>query len=195
MKKNLFILVLFIIFSSYIPIDYYPTIRIGRQHWMIKNLDVDCFKNGDPIRHAISQEDWEECIHKGTPAWCYYENNAENEYKYGKLYNWFAVHDQRGLAPKGFHIPNDEEWSDFKSKYTSISNPSLGLQDSLLGTKGGFRSHNGTFYHIEEFGYYWSTPDATMFSAWIRNNYGQINFVFKENLNTNDGLSVRCIRD
>jgi uncharacterized protein (TIGR02145 family) len=45
-----------------------------------------------------------------TGAWCYYENDAKNGVKYGKLYNWYAVNDARGLAPAGWHVPTDYEW-------------------------------------------------------------------------------------
>jgi len=46
-----------------------------------------------------------------TPVWCYYEYKAENGIKYGKLYNWYAVSDVRGLAPKGYEIPDSADWN------------------------------------------------------------------------------------
>lgn len=30
--------------------------------------------------------------------------------KYGRLYNWFAITDPRGIAPAGWHVPTDDEW-------------------------------------------------------------------------------------
>ena len=75
------------------------------------NLDVDRFRNGDPIPHAQTEEEWLYAGENGQPAWCYYDNDPKNGKKYGKLYNWYAVNDYRGLAPKGYHIPSDEEWS------------------------------------------------------------------------------------
>ena len=77
---------------------------------MKKNLDVITFRNGDTIPLAKTNQEWEEAGENGRPAWCYYENNSQNGEKYGKLYNWFAVNDPRGLAPAGWHIANDKEW-------------------------------------------------------------------------------------
>lgn len=73
---------------------------IGDQVWMASNLDVDTFRNGDPIPHAKTDEDWELAGANGEPAWCYYGNNPGNSEEFGKLYNWYAVNDPRGLAPE-----------------------------------------------------------------------------------------------
>lgn len=85
-------------------------IKIGSQVWMTENLDVDKFRNGDIIPEVKSADEWIEFGNLEKPAWCYYESNDSNIKKYGKLYNWYAVNDNRGLAPVGFHIPNDSEW-------------------------------------------------------------------------------------
>jgi hypothetical protein len=91
-------------------------------NWTTKNLDVDTFRNGDIIPEAKTDEEWELAIHIKKPAWCYYENDPENGKKYGRLYNKFAVMDPRGLAPDGYHIPNDSEWT---------------ALDNLLGKESG----------------------------------------------------------
>ena len=85
-------------------------VTIGTQVWTTKNLDVATFRNGDVIPQAKTDEEWEAAVENEQPAWCYYENNTANGTKYGKLYNWYAVSDARGLAPAGWHIPTDEEW-------------------------------------------------------------------------------------
>ena len=86
-------------------------VAIGTQVWTTKNLDVATFRNGDPIPQAKTYEEWKAAGENNQPAWCYYENNTANGTKYGKLYNWYAVNDARGLAPTGYHIPTDEEWT------------------------------------------------------------------------------------
>jgi Fibrobacter succinogenes major domain (Fib_succ_major) len=73
------------------------------QDWMIKNLDVDHYRNGDPIPQVTDLTAWHELT---TGAWCYYENNTANGTVYGKLYNWYAVNDPRGLAPSGLACSN-----------------------------------------------------------------------------------------
>lgn len=88
----------------------YNSINIGSQIWMKNNLDVITFKNGDPIQEANTKEDWQYFSNQGIPAWCYFNNDANNGKKYGKLYNWYAVNDPRGLAPLGWHISTKSEW-------------------------------------------------------------------------------------
>ena len=87
------------------------TVTIGTQVWMTKNLDVSTFRNGDPIPEAKTDEEWKKAGENKQPAWCYYNNYPANGAKYGKLYNWYAVNDSRGLAPIGYHIPSDAEWT------------------------------------------------------------------------------------
>jgi uncharacterized protein (TIGR02145 family) len=89
----------------------YKTVIIGNQVWMTENLNVDKFRNGDSIPEAKTEGEWEAYMAAGKAAWCYYENDAKNGEKYGKLYNWYAVNDPRGLSPKGWHIPSDTEWA------------------------------------------------------------------------------------
>jgi uncharacterized protein (TIGR02145 family) len=86
-------------------------VTVEKQVWMTQNLNVDKFRNGDPIPQAKTDEDWEKAGTDGKPAWCYYDNDPKNGIKYGKLYNWYAVNDSRGLAPAGWHIPTDAEWT------------------------------------------------------------------------------------
>lgn len=90
----------------------YPTVVMGNgQEWMAENLSVFYFRNGDPIPVVKTAEAWEKAGVNHQPACCYYENNAEYGKTYGVLYNWYAVNDPRGLAPVGWHLPTDAEWT------------------------------------------------------------------------------------
>ena len=111
MKKVVFILIAIIGLGS---ISSAQTVKIGTQVWTTKNLNVSTFRNGDLIPQAKTAEAWNKAGINKKPAWCYYENNANNGTKYGKLYNWYAVNDPRGLAPAGYHIPSDSEWEELK---------------------------------------------------------------------------------
>jgi uncharacterized protein (TIGR02145 family) len=84
-------------------------VTIGKQVWMTKNLNVDTFRNGDLIPKVTSAEKWREAWLNKQPAWCYYNDDSTNDSKYGKLYNWYAVNDSRGLAPAGYHVPSHKE--------------------------------------------------------------------------------------
>ena len=87
------------------------TVTICNQIWMQKNLDVDKYRDGTPILHATTNAEWMAAGTSGTGAWCYYNNDPAMGAIYGKLYNWYAVNDPRGLAPTGWHVPNDGEWT------------------------------------------------------------------------------------
>jgi uncharacterized protein (TIGR02145 family) len=92
----------------------YSTVVMGNgQEWMAENLSVFNFRNGDPIPVAKTEEAWKKAVDNSEPACCYYENNAENGKTYGVLYNWYAVNDPRGIAPEGWHIPTEAEWTTF----------------------------------------------------------------------------------
>jgi uncharacterized protein (TIGR02145 family) len=80
---------------------------------MRENLDVVTYRNGDIIPQVTDPSLWSSLT---TGAWCYYNNDANNGGIYGKLYNWYAVNDPRGLAPEGWHVPTDEEWETLTNK-------------------------------------------------------------------------------
>ena len=87
------------------------SIKIGNQTWMLKNLDVDTFRNGDAIPEVKTAYEWEHKGENGEPAWCYYDNDPSNGKIFGKLYNWHAINDSRGLAPQGWKIPSKKDWN------------------------------------------------------------------------------------
>ena len=114
------------------------SIKIGNQEWMKMNLNVVTFRNGDTIPLAKTNEEWENAGENGQPAWCYYENNAQNGEKYGKLYNWYAVNDPRGLAPSGWHVASDKEWK--------VLTDFIGgekMTGKKLKSKNGWNDYNG----------------------------------------------------
>ncbi|GAO44879.1 fibrobacter succinogenes major paralogous domain-containing protein [Flavihumibacter petaseus] len=89
----------------------YRTVKIGDKVWMAENLRVTRYRNGQAIPNVSNATEWKNTITATTKgAWCYYDNNTSNNLPYGKLYNWYAVSDTRGLAPKGWHIPTEQEW-------------------------------------------------------------------------------------
>lgn len=78
-------------------------------NWSLANFTGTTFKNGDPIPQITDQEAWNTAT---GPGWCYYDNDLTYDTVYGKLYNWYAVTDARGLAPEGYHVPTLAEWQD-----------------------------------------------------------------------------------
>ena len=86
-------------------------IKIGKQIWSLQNLDVPFFRNGDPISIAKSIKEWKKLNLSKTPACCYYEFNEKKFKSGGLLYNFYAISDLRNIAPLGFKIPTDKDWS------------------------------------------------------------------------------------
>jgi uncharacterized protein (TIGR02145 family) len=184
----------------------FKSVKIGNQIWMSENLNVSHFRNGDPIPEAKTNEEWV----KSSPAWCYYENDPKNEVKYGKLYNWYAIMDPRGLAPDGWSIPDAIAWdilnktlggiADAGKKMKSTSgwdNNGNGTNSSgFSGLPGGYRHNEGTFLNKGSMGFWWSTSELNSSNALSHtlnnaNSYlgwgdGKINDYF--------GFSVRCVK-
>lgn len=125
----------------------YSSVTIGGQVWMDKNLDVSTFRNGDPIARAQSFEEWRKAIREKKPAWCYYHvgysklkkhGNPESG-KYGKLYNYYAITDPRGLAPKGWKVPEYDDWQALMNF----------VGDKVLGKDVDLKSKEGWGYGFE----------------------------------------------
>jgi hypothetical protein len=107
-KNNLILTIILLTVILFSTSGYAQTVIIGKQVWTSKNLNLATYRNGDVIPQVQDQNAWANLT---TGAWCYYDNDSSNGTKYGKIYNWYAINDPRGLAPKGFHIPTNPEWS------------------------------------------------------------------------------------
>ena len=181
------------------------TVNIGKQVWTKQNLNVSNYRNGDPIPKVEDDSTWASLT---TGAFCYYNNDSASYASiYGKLYNWYAIHDARGLAPVGYHIPKDAEWARLKKTLGDNAGTQMkatsGWSDSGNGTNsigfaglpGGFRKLDGTFFHIDYFGYWWSSKAFSNSNAWYRSLCNEFSFVYRSNINKASGFSVRCLRD
>ena len=214
-KKKSIILIASLVAIALISIFFYMRknlkvdegeVTIGKQIWTTKNLDVETYCNGDAIPQVQDAAAWKNLK---TGAWCYYENKTANATKYGKLYNWYAVSDPRGLAPKGYHIPTDKEWmilTDYlggESQAGTKLKSSSGWQNNGNGTNasgfagfpGGFRSNDGNFFDIGADGNWWSSSEYLTSIAWYSYlDYSNGN-VYGDSSNKPYGFSVRCLRD
>ncbi len=194
----------------------FTSVTIGSQIWMDKNLNVSTYRNGDIIPQVT---DGPTFANLTTGAWCYYNNDPAMGTIYGKLYNWYAVNDTRGLAPLGWHIPNETELktlSDFlggsqvagsKMKDTSSYwiSPNVGATNSskFSGLPGGFRAFDvfptrGVFTSINYFGIWWDTSQYSISNAYnynLDNRFTSISTSTPKYCEKVNGLSVRCVKD
>lgn len=193
--------------------NVYKTVKIGTQIWMAENLRVSRYRNGDKIQNVVDDQKWREADYG---AWCFYENEAANNSIYGKLYNWFAVNDIRGLAPKGWHVPSDDEWEMLtnylggedivadKLKETGTAhwiglNETATNESGFSALPGGYRGdHNGTSDYLGYSGYWWSSTENYEGNAlyrFLRCYYYNSSLSRGRYNYKSSGYSVRCLMD
>ena len=184
----------------------FETIQIENQTWMQENLDVERFRNGDLIPKVSDFEEWRKSYENEQPAWCYYENDSILGQKHGKLYNWYAVTDPRGLSPVGFHVPNKDEWEILFDTFkdTTLTNGIDFWSNDVQNDHKGFRAipSGGRFeeaaveffYYLNVEAWWWTTTEMDQHMAFCVSyhvNYdAQISDYYKDT-----GMSVRCIKD
>ncbi len=183
--------------------------------WTTRNLDVATYRNGDPIPQVTDPGAW---VKLTTGAWCWYNNDSATYHRYGRLYNWYAVNDPRGLAPQGWHVLTDMDW---EAMETCLGEDSVGYRmraagagqwpgptnaiDNSSGFSGlpnGKRSEGGAFSHAGSAAVYWTAVEGSVSEAWC----GRL--IHDENLrdlpamitgvgytNKADGYAVRCVKD
>ena len=192
------------------PSANFSSVGICCQTWMTKNLDVATYRNGDPIPKVTGASDWANLT---TGAYCYYNNDSTTYAAiYGKLYNWYAVADPRGLAPEGWHIPSDFEWStlgtclggnsvagglikEMGTIHWSAPNDGATNQSNLTALPGGIRYYDGSFDDLGDYGYWWSVTSNDPESAWNRTARYTDSFLTSPSNSKLSGFSVRCIKD
>jgi|SRR5688572_4557915 len=187
-----------------------PSVSICCQRWMTRNLNVATYRNGDAIPNVTYGDDW---LLLTTGAYCYYDNDsATYAATYGKLYNWYAVNDPRGLAPEGWYIPTDFEWTTIGTCLggdvvaggpmkeigtTHWTTPNTGATNlsGFTSLPGGYRASNGTFYSISSYGKWWTSTEDNTYGAWSR-DLGHSNDDLNRSISSKvSGFSVRCLRD
>jgi uncharacterized protein (TIGR02145 family) len=187
--------------------EEFKTVKIGSQVWMAENLNVDHYRNGDPISEMADASLWNSL---SSGAWCYYGNDISNGEAYGKLYNWYAVNDSRCLCPNGWHVPSDQDWNRLEEflggsdvaggKMKSVfswSSPNSGASNSseFKGLPGGYRNIDGNFVSNGTLGYWWSNTSYDFFNALYRSLHYRSTKVYSLANVKRIGSSVRCIKD
>ena len=200
---------------SYQGYDY-ATVQIGGQCWFAENLRSENYRNGDAISAGLSDSDWYSTT---SGAVTFYAESASLLSEYGRLYNWYAVDDSRGLCPSGWHVPTDGEWMAMEMGLgmTELEIDTIGWRGTDQGTQmkttdkwsgggngtnssgfsglpGGFRYHEGDWYSQTFEGRWWSST-ANGSQAWCRTLKHDNERVSRGYFEKQRGFSVRCIRD
>jgi len=197
----------------------YHTVTIGTKVWMVENLKTTKYRDGSLIPNVTDNTQWRNLT---TGAYCNYNNDIAIGAKYGKLYNWYAVDDIRSLAPVGWHIASDAEWTtleiyvsanlgtsgsvtkslasktdwSFSTEVGSIGNDlTKNNATGFTGLSGGYRFYDGTFLDIGFSGSWWSSTEYDTTVPWYR-------FLIYDHVSVSRnfcigsfGFSVRCVKD
>ena len=193
--------------------NIYNTVTIGAQVWMAENLKTTRYSNGDPIPNVTDSTQW---ISLSTGAYCNYNNDLNNANIYGRLYNGYAVGDSRKIAPTGWHVASDDDWTELTDFLGVLvagskikeSGPSHWISQNCWGSTNesgftalpsGVREIVGEFIGIGTLSNWWSsTKDTTKISSWdtdwysgnVRGSDSSISFGAELG-----GNSVRCVKD
>jgi uncharacterized protein (TIGR02145 family) len=190
------------------------SVTIGSQVWMKKNLDVTNYRNGDPIPEVKDRTKWASLT---TGAWCWFKNDSANGSVYGRLYNWYAIKDPRGLAPAGWHVASDDEWTTLttflggeavaggKMKSTGTVEAGTGLwlapntdatnSSGFKALPGGYRNDDGSFYGVEVYGGWWTDTKRGPRGSWHRDLFYDFGYIYRYSHFWKNGYAIRCVRD
>ena len=200
--------------------NVYTTVIIGDQEWMVENLKVTHYNNGDPISTALDNSQWNTTTEGAFAIYPYEEidglnSDAEVLEAYGALYNWYAVDDTRGLCPVGWQVPAwEEDWNVLESfvypesggklksnrtypqPHPRWDDPNLGATDQFGFTAlpAGARFEEGTFSYAGQIAFWWTSTEDD--NPWYKNiSYDQSGISHGINWGRNVGFSVRCIKE
>lgn len=201
-------------YSTVTDIDgnVYKTITIGTQTWMAENLRTTRYRNGDTIPQVTGNAAWKSL---SSDAYCTYENTTDLDKiaTTGRLYNWFAVSDSRNIAPTGWHVSTDTEWTTLitflggestaggKLKETGTlhwNSPNTGASNSsgFTALPSGRREYdNGNFINLGYDGFWWTSSAYNPDYSWYYDLHYTFASINRANFHKQYGFSVRCVKE
>lgn len=192
-------------------VDGPETVTIGKQVWLARNLAVTRFANGDPVPRITDADDWAAAGVAGQPAQSAYDNAEARVARDGLLYNYAAIRDPRGLCPKGFRIPDDNDWAALESALgkdvaavrlkaaknwpDTENGPGNGTDDvGFSGLPAGFRTQRGDFFLGDRVAYFWSLTELSSSTTNAHMLFDYDPKIFRIEYDKTMGMSVRCLK-
>jgi uncharacterized protein (TIGR02145 family) len=189
--------------------NVYQTVKIDKQLWMSENLKTTRYQNGDLI--GTTTPATLDITNEESPKYQWaYNGNESNVTTMGRLYTFYAVTDNRGLCPTGWHVPSDGEWTTL-TNYLGVAaggklkeagtahwpSPNTGAtnETGFTAIPGGLRSFDGYFLNFPYFARWWSTSEEWPGVARGRSVVNSSVNVISNLLDEKDGNSVRCLKD
>lgn len=199
--------------------NIYKTVIIGNQTWMAENLRTTRYRNGDAITNVTGDAQWAALI---TGAWCNYNNDPVMDTKYGKYYNFYAIADARKIAPTGWHVATDAEWTTLANYVAANVGNSISLAKALAATTDwttyatvgaigcnlalnnstgfsalpiGYHGAGGSFYSFGIISFFWTATEYSATGARLRELDYNYNNIGNSYTNKKTGYPVRCVKD
>ena len=187
----------------------YRTVVIGGKEWMAENLNTSTYRNGNELVAGLSAGNWQSSV---NGAWQYYDLDEMNECPHGKMYNWYAVNDSRGICPSGWHVPSEVDWSILEvalggqivagnkmksaaAEYWLGGNANATNESGFSALGSGFYYFYGSFEGLTQGVNFWSATSFDASSAWVRSITFDMANLALSIYPKNSGFHVRCVRD
>ena len=167
--------------------NVYETVLIGEQRFMMPNLIVEHFQNGNEIPNVTDNADWSSL---STPAFSFYDDDEENSGTYGYLYNRYAITDDRKIFPEGWHVPSNDDWQTLVdyldgNEITGGTLKAIGTLEEgdglwyapnegatnevgFTAIPGGYRRNDGNYFDMGYISNFWSSTQIHENAMWIR---------------------------
>ena len=184
--------------------NQYTTITINGKEWFKENLKTTKYANGDSIENVPTAGDWGL---RTSGAWAYYNNDVNNN-SLGKLYNWYAVTDIKGLCPTGWHVATDTDWTSLTANYgtdaaagneikatTIWTTPNSNTNSSDFGALPGGGRGGLDFGDLNNKGFWWTSTPFDASNSYARRLEYNTDTVTRYAENDKFGFSVRCVKN
>lgn len=188
----------------------YSVVTIGSQCWLGENLKVTHYRDGSAITEVSDSLSWKNLT---TEAMCSYGNDNANDATFGKLYNWFAANDPRGICPQGWRLPGDNDYAvlteyldpddefaggrlkEAGTEHWAAPNEGANNSSGFTGLPGGMRFREGMFDHLNLRGTFWSTRQDGDFEGYFMLLTYETAVAHRTHIYKQSGFSCRCIKE
>jgi uncharacterized protein (TIGR02145 family) len=185
--------------------NQYTTITINGKEWFKENLKTTKYATGDSIENVPTAGDWGL---RTSGAWVYYNNDINNNNSLGKLYNWYAVTDVKGLCPTGWHVATDADWTSLTANYgldaaagnelkatTVWTLPNSNTNLSGFGALPGGGRGGLDFGDLNNKGFWWTSTLFDASNSYARRLEYNTDTVIRYTESNKYGFSVRCVKN
>ncbi len=168
--------------------NYYPTIKIGNQVWMAKNLNVKHYANGEEVI-----------------SFCYHHDTTFCDV-YGRLYPWESIvggesgDSLLNICPINWHVPTDEEWETLIDTLGGQVYAGVKLRRSKQNNfsfqwGGNYQPELDVFSFIDRKVYFWSSTSYSRSSAWMRMTGTSTKNINRSTVPKEFAFSIRCVKN